>query len=1224
MREINCYIPIKLRLVGELSEAQLEELGQILARTLQQRLAFAERTLLSAHAGLGYSGDREVVREDYDPSREDVTGQTYTLPSYREQGQPAGVQLRTPLRGRPWFIRRAINFHAYVGQFLEDFLGYINTTYGREPMSGTEVYIDLFDQKRWVSAWLVQVNRPLWFESELLPILFERAKELSRVQSNQLLYFGWGVGDNIRAKLIEIDQDAIVAREIPSLARNDRLVKYVNGQAHLLPGAWVLFASMVLPIIKLKDFAEVGLELQVTMALRDLSFLITPALFERRHRFSWESYIQEFGDTPVIVHLQPVTLRRRLHVIALEYLVEQMVDARIRSDPGWGADSVYYGRLYVLNDDTLSQFPPPVRDSANGLTNDVTRHLNKVQIAGDLEPNWKTAYIWAPLTISQASIQAARYRPEARRLTALLIIKLQGDPRDKEWGADLLKFLHDHHPLYDPLFEYVLEELERQQQFNLLFDKVEASGHFGLHQYLVQLALATRYTSHNRVRQSFDVLNRFVTGWRNTYKVPEQEIWLDQKPDRRLRAAGPKGDVLADFNSTYSDKQKRTRLKPVRQPEFKQALEDEGKALFGRILRGEDTNQYDEESFAKEVLSKAIQRIHLTQDDFEEVTVERSVRVRSVEQHIEEALVRYHITINAVERVKGEREWVDVPGTERRVRESDFEMMLFGWELGKTADVLEAIGIGISVVGLIAFAWEAGLIAILVEAAGGSTAVLVSISISELIYIYRVVFRNAELTLGGFLMAALDGYLMALFFRGAGILGRGISGVIGKASVERLIGGWIAKQLVVGTVGGGGSAALITFSHDLIGVLSGRGGWSDLSTYIHNMALGALLGTVFEFGAPALQAILKPGLQSAAELLPLIRGAGISPARWAGLMTEALSSMRQRFETLFESAAAGKLTQIFRERIAQITEQIGAEYRLSIFQRVLELTPESMTRSAVEGLEKFLRASRTDLTNEAALAILNRLNATQLRSFLESLTLLDNSMISALSRAGHLDTLATMPQLAGVIHADPVIANMLLSTTGLPAGEAAARMRGILGVARSLSDVPESASRGAFFARGGTSQLFEVTGRPDLLVKLGGGRLPVEAQSMIELEMMGIDTVYAATRRVEGQTNIVVRRIDGVSSKDIIGRTRQPLRTPEHTELVTQRTIDDLERIYQRLVENRANVGDFQFIVRRSDGAVFVNDPVSVTRGAGPSGNIRNIIERFKRILRDNQAAGGR
>ncbi|MBA3923608.1 MAG: hypothetical protein H0X31_18695 [Nostocaceae cyanobacterium] len=92
-----------------------------------------------------------------------------------------------------------------------------------------------------------------------------------------------------------------------------------------------------------------------------------------------------------------------------------------------------------------------------------------------------------------------------------------------------------------------------------------------------------------------------------------------------------------------------------------------------------------------------------------------------------------------------------------------------------------------------------------------------------------------------------------------------------------------------------------------------------------------------------------------------------------------------------------------------------------------------------------------------------------------------------------------------------------------------------------------------------------MAGRSDLLVKQGGGRLPVEAQSLVELELMGIDTVYAATRRIDGQTNIVVRRVDGVSSKDIIGRLRQPSRTPQNIEVVTQKTIDDLERIYRVL-----------------------------------------------------------
>jgi hypothetical protein len=127
---------------------------------------------------------------------------------------------------------------------------------------------------------------------------------------------------------------------------------------------------------------------------------------------------------------------------------------------------------------------------------------------------------------------------------------------------------------------------------------------------------------------------------------------------------------------------------------------------------------------------------------------------------------------------------------------------------------------------------------------------------------------------------------------------------------------------------------------------------------------------------------------------------------------------------------------------------------------------------------------------------------------------------------------------------------------------------------------------------------------------------------MVELELLGIRTVYAATRAAEGQTQIVVERIEGVGSKDIIGRLSAPLRPPQNVEVITERTIQDLERIYQILTENRVNVGDFQFIVRRSDGAVFLNDPVSVAAGRGPSGNVRSIIDRFRRILRQRTEGG--
>src|SRR5205814_610652 len=118
------------------------------------------------------------------------------------------------------------------------------------------------------------------------------------------------------------------------------------------------------------------------------------------------------------------------------------------------------------------------------------------------------------------------------------------------------------------------------------------------------------------------------------------------------------------------------------------------------------------------------------------------------------------------------------------------------------------------------------------------------------------------------------------------------------------------------------------------------------------------------------------------------------------------------------------------------------------------------------------------------------------------------------------------------------------------------------------------------------------------------------------------------TRRIGEQPNLVLKRIDGVGSKDIIGRVSAPKSTPEHVEVVTQKTIDDLERVYQKLKDNSANIGDFQFIVRRSDGAVFVNDPaggaeISINYGGGPSGKIRGIIDRFKRILKDKSAASG-
>jgi len=176
------------------------------------------------------------------------------------------------------------------------------------------------------------------------------------------------------------------------------------------------------------------------------------------------------------------------------------------------------------------------------------------------------------------------------------------------------------------------------------------------------------------------------------------------------------------------------------------------------------------------------------------------------------------------------------------------------------------------------------------------------------------------------------------------------------------------------------------------------------------------------------------------------------------------------------------------------------------------------------------------------------------------------------------------------------------------------RIAQLIQLSFSLAVIPENYTRGKFFAEGGTSVLYEMNENPDLLIKIGGGRLSVEAASLVELAMAGISTVYAGQRKNE----IIVTKIAGIGSKDIIGRQKQPKRDMENVKFVTDKTVTDLEHIYDLLQINRLNVGDFQFIIRKLDGSVFVNDPVSVTKGKGPSGKIRQIIETFRGIARRN------
>ena len=79
---------------------------------------------------------------------------------------------------------------------------------------------------------------------------------------------------------------------------------------------------------------------------------------------------------------------------------------------------------------------------------------------------------------------------------------------------------------------------------------------------------------------------------------------------------------------------------------------------------------------------------------------------------------------------------------------------------------------------------------------------------------------------------------------------------------------------------------------------------------------------------------------------------------------------------------------------------------------------------------------------------------------------------------------------------------------------------------------------------------------------------------------------------------------------------------PQYRHLITQKTIDDLERIYRTLEEKMVNINDFQFMVRESDGAVIMVDPRSLQTNTPPDKVIKDIITEFKKYFNERQSGG--
>ncbi len=1440
-REVNCHIPLRLRIVGELDDAERDALRARLVPALAARIGVATQTIeervgaidaprlhaptitfapsvserqqrqvrglvtQSIAAALLESG---LALRGVPASTTPAAGGAALIPvGYRPAAHITATRpARAARRSGPrWVVRNELHIRIQLRRYIQ-YLEFVETAAHAPsdiPDQMRALYAAHLDETRPATVWLVVARD--WIPAEDLA-REALARFTQRVPSSETVFEAHAFVDAPRRELLALAEGAGLAR-LPSLASN-RGRRTPDGRVELAPGGMMLFIAMALPIVRLGELAASAEEIAIPLHFRDLGFLVDPESFVRIFEVSWADYVGEWGDEPVTLRILPVFPLERVAYDTLNYLTRSAVRETIPTG------SWMFGALRLFNRRTMDWLPPAARGDSGviAVSDSAANGLPAEREQGMWEPNWSGAFVYVALGPDEAHLNAARFRPEARRVADRLLPYLNRDPRELSWAGELLGFLRRNYEETHPnlvipravAFEFLLAELEARGLFDRLFTLLDRAFVADLSLYVVRLALQTRYASHPRIRQMIEFWNaQYRRTLSHTYLAREGEIWLEHRPDWRLRI----GQVLGEVAGIYTVSSTGKRLKEARRQALRAAIEEETDLLYQRMLRGQETRPMSQEQLANAILAAAAQRAHITDDDFEAITVERSARLVGLTERADRGIVYTEVAYDIVERINGRGSWETVEGGHRVERDSAFELFIYAWVLQNEAAVIEAFSIGVAVIAVIAVAWEVGAIAFLIELGGGATAVGISIGLSEAIYLFRVAFGDARFSLEGFLTAALDGYLMAVGFRGAGFLGRGAARLIGTQSLERIVGGWVAERLVVGTVGGAGTAALATFSHDLVNVLADRGRWTSPGEYVRQMGWGALFGVVFEFGAGALQPILRvggrSGLETLAEAVQRVRDAGLSPARWTALMAEALGKLGRQCESFLESAASRDLMEAFRERIAQVSARLGGEVRLALFRRILELSPEALTSGAVGGLEKFLAASATHLGDEAIIGLLNRLSPAQLRRYLEALNLLADGEVRLLAAGNHLEALADAPHLLGLFEgqgraawellhgtfggavpaterflarlgrhgaeqqtraldilrrpgqripaegvllvleragglpehivrgldhlfgtrasrtalvellgatpagnmsrllrllgvleqetveelaargnvealaqsahllaavehqgagavwrvlngpfnasvadleqtltvladqslgaaeqssaqsllfgADPVVASMMQQAAQLPPEQALARVRQLATWGESRPIVPEAVERGGFFARGGTSTVYEVVDHPDLLVKQGGGRLPREAQALVDLELLGIPTVYAATRRVGEQTFIIVERIEGVSSKDIIGRSSAPFSPPQHAEIVTERTVADLERIHAILTANRANIGDFQFIVRASDGAVFVNDPTAFNVGRGPSGDIANIIDRFRSIVRRRQ-----
>jgi hypothetical protein len=424
-------------------------------------------------------------------------------------------------------------------------------------------------------------------------------------------------------------------------------------------------------------------------------------------------------------------------------------------------------------------------------------------------------------------------------------------------------------------------------------------------------------------------------------------------------------------------------------------------------------------------------------------------------------------------------------------------------------DRFETFGLVVAGIAVIAVAWEAGIIGFLVQAAGGTAVVLTSVVISEILYLATAKHYSLE----GFVMAAIDGYLFALTFRFGGWAGRGIALRIGRATMPRIVGGWVAERFAVGVVGGSLGGGAVVFAHGIAETLLHQGNFPTLGQFVRGMTMGALFGLFGEFVlGPALQGAFRVGgqtvLNTVEDAARVIRESGTSPTRYAAEIARALSAIREHLATFLEESSVRSILEGLRERMATIGESLEGlpsaarqRFRFAMLRRIFELSDIGLGAMETDGLERLLtstEAGAARLSEQELVAFLNRLVGDKARAqlVLNVLGRLTDEGASALVAAGQLDALAAAPRL-------------LQRLSGAESGRAWAVLAGS-SFRLSVGDFEVFLDRIAHYPEPQQISGLDALRRPGQLLTPEGIAIALEKGGLGEGIIQGLDRLYGA------------------------------------------------------------------------------------------------------------------